>query len=245
MRINFHDPALCSFYEDELVAWLSSYADRFKKNGFVVGVSGGSNSSLVCHLCKKTGLKVRGVHLAGASPVTNLESLNLASLTSLSCYGNVNKNFSAVNTELSYLAETTNSLIAGTVDGTKGGLGRFHKKWGDGVGDLFPIAGIFKSDLETWASHLNLSVSPISHLELDPTSNSHEEDWGFSIEELEWAEEEEEHTSLVKSSGALTESPAWFTYFNTHKQVISKLRARHRRTGHKAIPTYLIPKLKD
>jgi NAD+ synthase len=42
----------------QIVAWLKSYAEKAKVNGFVIGISGGIDSAVTSTLCAQTGLKV-------------------------------------------------------------------------------------------------------------------------------------------------------------------------------------------
>ena len=41
---------------NHIVHWLKTYAEKAKVNGFVVGISGGIDSSVVSTLCAETGL---------------------------------------------------------------------------------------------------------------------------------------------------------------------------------------------
>ena len=47
----------------QIVAWLKSYAEDSKVNGFVIGISGGVDSAVTSTLCAQTGLKVLCVEM--------------------------------------------------------------------------------------------------------------------------------------------------------------------------------------
>ncbi|HSD06991.1 NAD(+) synthase [Flavobacterium sp.] len=47
----------------QIVAWLKSYAEDSKVNGFVIGISGGIDSAVTSTLCAQTGLKVLCVEM--------------------------------------------------------------------------------------------------------------------------------------------------------------------------------------
>jgi NAD+ synthase len=47
----------------QIVAWLKSYAENAKVNGFVVGISGGVDSAVTSTLCAQTGLNVLCVEM--------------------------------------------------------------------------------------------------------------------------------------------------------------------------------------
>jgi len=239
MRINFHDPALRNFYEKQLTSWLKNYATKNKQNGFALGMSGGANSSLAAYLCKKSGLNVEGIHILTEDQ--KLDSFSHIKIHVLPSKQNKEKNIYFLNSELFYLAEKKKLIVVGSIDGTKGGLGRFYHKWGEGAADIFPLLSIFKTDLATWVSYLQLPHPEKPFLELDPKKILHEEVWGFTIEELEWAQEENTRNGIVSNPTPPTESPDWFKYFNPRKQVISKLRARYRKTKHKIIPNLRFP----
>ena len=47
-----------NFVTEHITSWLKSYADKVNIKGFVIGISGGIDSSVTSTLCAKTGLEV-------------------------------------------------------------------------------------------------------------------------------------------------------------------------------------------
>ena len=60
----------CEKVNQTIVAWLKTYAENAKVNGFVVGISGGIDSALTSTLCAQTGLKTLCVEM----PIHQAES---------------------------------------------------------------------------------------------------------------------------------------------------------------------------
>ena len=81
------------------------------------------------------------------------------------------------------LAHKHNGLVAGTGDKSEFMLGYFTKH-GDGAADLFPLAGLYKTEVRKLALHLGIPVS-IAHKPSSPAlwkGQTAEKELGFSYE---------------------------------------------------------------
>ena len=169
----------------KIVSWLKDYADSANKDGFVIGISGGIDSSLTSTLCALTGKEVLAIRM----PIHQFENqddlskkhgnwlLNKFSnvkvmeldLTSVfdsfaSLFQEENKsNLSLANTRsrmrmiaLYQFASTRNALVAGTGNKVEDfGVG-FFTKYGDGGVDISPIADLYKSEVRNISASLGV-----------------------------------------------------------------------------------------
>ena len=165
--------------------WLTAYANKFYKDTFVVGISGGIDSSVVSTLCAETGISTCALVL----PIHQNPKLNSLSIAHgewlKKKYNNVtvttidlsrvydelikcfdfqnNSSLSLANTKsrlrmisLYQVASNMNGLVVGTGNKVEDfGVG-FFTKYGDGGVDLSPIADLYKT--EVWDIARNLGV---------------------------------------------------------------------------------------
>ena len=171
--------------EEHITNWLKSYAQEAKKDGFVVGVSGGIDSAVVSTLCANTELSticmLMPIHQnpdhtkRGKShiewlmrtrsnvwlldlPLTQVyDSFVLALPLGQSDLALANSRARLRMTALYTIATTRNMLVAGTGNKVEDmGVG-FYTKWGDGAVDLSPIGSLTKT--EVWQLGKDLGVS--------------------------------------------------------------------------------------
>lgn len=171
--------------ENHIVNWLSEYIDNNPIDGFVVGVSGGIDSSVVSILCAKTNKPV----LVISMPINNNggESLsdkhinflknNFSNVKSLevdltfvyeTLKGTLNlegsnKNLSLANTQsrlrmatLYAHSNNNNYIVCGTGNKVEDFGLFFYTKGGDGMVDVSPIADLMKSEVYELGRHLGI-----------------------------------------------------------------------------------------
>lgn len=185
----------------EAVAWLRAQLDASHAHGFVLGLSGGVDSAVVCGLCARAaspdrvlcaampshsntddaasaGLvaKTFGVNLVHVdlAPVTDAFEAAMpadALLTRAAAHGEISgraRQLANANikprmrmTTLYYLANLTNSLVAGTGNKSEASIGYFTK-YGDGGVDLLPIVDLYKFEVRAVARELGVPQSVIA-----------------------------------------------------------------------------------
>jgi NAD+ synthase len=169
-----------------IVDWLSSYADKAKSTGFVVGVSGGIDSALTSVLCAETGKKVflvnmpiRQTEAEYGRAQRHIEDL-LKRYKNVSTYEidlselfksfeklmpfNIEENMLAMANSRSRLRMTTlyavaqanGCLVAGTGNKVEDFGVGFFTKYGDGGVDLSPIADLYKTEVFEMARKLGV-----------------------------------------------------------------------------------------
>jgi len=176
--------------EDVITAFIRSKVNEAGASGVVVGVSGGGDSAVATALAVKAlgrssvlavhmpeiesdryatvlaskvadylGLELKIIDIT--KPVsTVLESLGLSYSSSKKIVrGNVKARVRAVL--LYAIANNENLLVLGTSDRSEWLIG-FFTKWGDGAADLYPIVGLYKSQVREFAKYLNLPAEVIS-----------------------------------------------------------------------------------
>ena len=160
------------------VVFIRSYFNKAKKRKAIVGISGGLDSAVTAALCcRALGEKnVIGVLLPSASTpnIDMFDALLLSKKLRISCrtipiegalrlFAPILKsrllhaNFCArMRMAILYsVAQKENGLVVGTGDKSEMMLGYFTK-YGDGGADLFPLGGMYKTQVRTLAEHLGI-----------------------------------------------------------------------------------------
>jgi len=163
---------------DDISNWIKGKVEEAGKEGTVIGLSGGLDSTIAAFLCKKAldEKNVLGIIMPCHSNPKSLEDAKLAAeflkiptqyldLTPvydlfISILPEGNK-ISASNLKarlrmvvLYYFANKFNYLVVGTGNKSECSVGYFTK-YGDGAVDLLPLADIYKTELIKLAEHIN------------------------------------------------------------------------------------------
>lgn len=172
-----------------IVAWLTSYCDKARLSGFIVGISGGIDSAVSSTLCAQTGKEVlllnmpirqtKGEYSRGNEHIENLKSRfpNVRSLeldltitfeslealypkeTNANHLAMANTRARLRMTTLYALGQTHNLLVAGTGNKIEDFGIGFYTKYGDGGVDVSPIADLTKTQVFALAKYLNIVTS--------------------------------------------------------------------------------------
>ncbi|WP_185858015.1 NAD(+) synthase [Blattabacterium cuenoti] len=168
-----------------IVSWLKKYIQKSKSNGFIIGISGGIDSSVASTLVAMTGFptiilempilekenflsikhakfltqKFSNVHYL----VKDLSILFTTFFHTINDIDNLKESLSSVNVKsrirmltLYYYSNVKNHLVVGTGNKIEDfGVG-FFTKYGDGGVDLQPIADLTKSEIRLLAKKLNI-----------------------------------------------------------------------------------------
>jgi len=171
----------CAAVEDQIVNWLKNFGAR----GYVVGISGGVDSSCTSTLCAKTGLPLICVSLPIHQPASHSERANKHMNWLEKTYPNVisftvdltnifetfkkdippeaSSDLAHVNARsrlrmitLYNFANSYGYLVAGTGNKVEDfGIG-FFTKYGDGGVDISPIGDLLKSEVREISKHLGV-----------------------------------------------------------------------------------------
>lgn len=161
----------------KIVAWLQITLKESKTKGFVLGISGGLDSSVCAVLIKKATDNCLGLILPIESPVEDIDDASeAASLINLKTQyvdltpvynhlikflpdnnliakGNVKARLRMVI--LYYYANLHNYLVCGTGNKTEIALGYFTK-YGDGACDILPLGDLYKYEVKELARALRI-----------------------------------------------------------------------------------------
>lgn len=201
--------------------WLKDYLNNNKLDCFVIGISGGIDSSLTSTLCAQTMKRTIVVSMPIHQEPDQLQRARKHAEWLKQKYPNVEffefdltntfdvfkslfqfDNKLALANSRSRLRMTTLYQIAGMYNGIVVGTGNkiedfgigFFTKYGDGGVDISPIADLTKTEVRAMAKELGV-IEDI--LEAQPTDGlwedgrTDEDQIGASYEELEWAMEYE------------------------------------------------------
>jgi NAD+ synthase len=169
-----------------IIDWLSSYSEKSKSNGFVVGISGGIDSALTSILCAETGKKVILINMPIRQTEAEYSRAQNHIINLIGRYQNVSsyeidlselftsfeklmpfsieENMLAMANSRSRLRMTTlyavaqanGCLVAGTGNKVEDFGVGFFTKYGDGGVDLSPIADMYKTEVFEMAGKLGV-----------------------------------------------------------------------------------------
>ena len=211
-----------------IAEWIDDYANDSSMNGFVVGISGGIDSSVVSTLCASTGKPTTVITMPIKQKIEQ-NDLSMAHAKWLTDrYDNVSHqiyNLDAVfdefkklfyientlalansrsrlrMTTLYQVSQTQNALVVGTGNKVEDfGIG-FYTKYGDGGVDISPIADCYKT--EVWDMGRSMGILQ-DIIDAEPTEGlwddgrTDQEQIGMSYEQLEYAMQVNEGMPNVK-----------------------------------------------
>lgn len=177
--------------------WLKNYSDNSNTNGFVIGISGGIDSSVTSTLAAKTTKKTivlnmpihqRNDEYIRANEHINWLKKNFDNVNSLEI--NLSESFEKLKsvlpkntsahrlsmantrsrlrmTTLYAVAQSNNLLVAGTGNKVEDFGVGFFTKYGDGGVDLSPIADLTKTQVYELAKHLGIVDSILNAVPTD------------------------------------------------------------------------------
>lgn len=121
-----------------IVAWLKSYAENAKVNGFVIGISGGVDSAVTSTLCAQTGLKVLCIEM----PIHQAPSHVSRGKEHIEQLKNRFPNVSNVVADLTSVFETFKTEVPSTNDEAKVNLSLANTRARLRMTTLYYFAGI-------------------------------------------------------------------------------------------------------
>lgn len=169
---------------DSIASFIKDYVDRSGASGVVLGLSGGVDSATLAALAVRALGASRVAALVmperESSPEDVADAKDVARLLGLEpivvditegvefvlrsfgdSYG-TSPRLARANAKarvrmvmLYYVANKTNSLVLGSSDRSEWLLGYFTK-WGDGAADIYPLLGLYKSQVRQLGEHLGL-----------------------------------------------------------------------------------------
>ena len=178
--------------ERRIVEWLRGYLERSRRGGFVVGLSGGVDSSVTAVLCRRVTPATLGLllpcgdtqpdALADAQAVASQFDIETATYDLTPVYQSLlcmlgaqddPRNLAVANLKprlrmitLYYEANRLHRLVAGTGNRTELALGYFTK-YGDAGVDILPLGSLLKREVRGLARQLGI---PRRIIEKPPTA---------------------------------------------------------------------------
>ncbi|MDH4210565.1 MAG: NAD+ synthase [candidate division WOR-3 bacterium] len=192
----------------QIVDWLKGQLEESGTQGFVLGLSGGLDSSVCAALVRKTTNNCLGLILPIESDVKDLDDaadvadvLNTKTqyIDLTTVYSNLLKlmpdgdRLALGNLKarlrmivLYYHANLHNYLVCGTGNKTEISLGYFTK-YGDGACDILPIGDLYKGEVRELARELNIPESIIKKIPSAGlwSGQTDEKEIGFTYEEMD------------------------------------------------------------
>ncbi|MFA6489243.1 MAG: NAD+ synthase [Candidatus Micrarchaeia archaeon] len=235
--------------EKKITAFIRGYFKSSKKKTAVIGLSGGLDSAATLALCVRALGRRRVVAVLMPSFSTPAQDMSdakalakklgvktifhgiepaLAAFGALSSGRLSRANLSArIRMAILYsIAQQGNGLVVGTGDKSEFLLGYFTK-YGDGGADLFPIGGLYKTEVRKLASHLGVPARIISK----PSSPAL---WGGQTAESELGFTYEAADVVLAAIGRGETRSAIEKKFG--KKIVRAIISRMEKNRHKLIP---------
>jgi NAD+ synthase len=199
---------------NDIVAWMTNYIDQAHQSSWVVGVSGGVDSSVVVRLCEATEFPTIAVampmYLYGDSAEDSLKKamslcvgrdvdfrireigpiVEAYKKAAVGCSQLMEGNLrSRIRANILYdTAGQSQGLVAGTGNLDEDAIGYFTKG-GDGLVDLCPLSALHKSVVRDIARFLDV---PNDIIDAPPTAGlwdgqTDEDELGMTYDEVAWA----------------------------------------------------------
>jgi NAD+ synthase len=175
---------------EKITNWISSYAKKHDIKVFVVGVSGGIDSSVVSTLCARTGINTVAVSMPikqskvthtlsvahGAWLEENYPNVNHVTIDLTNTFKQFEKALDPFQSQLAFansrsrlrmmclyqVGQSKGGIVVGTGNRVEDfGVG-FFTKYGDGGVDISPIGDCMKSDVWEMGRYLNILPEIIS-----------------------------------------------------------------------------------
>jgi len=210
--------------EEKLVKWLKAKVKDAKKNGIIVGLSGGVDSAVVSVLCRKAGgaknilclilpCQSQKTDITDAKKIAKKFGLKTKIIDLTKIYENLIGILPAANKltqanlkprlrmlTLYYFANKLNYIVAGTGNKSELTIGYFTK-YGDGGVDILPIGDLYKSEVRTLAKYLKVPEEIITK---PPTAGlwtgqTDEGEIGMTYDELEYRLKNKKQTQKLKN----------------------------------------------
>ncbi|AMD81172.1 NAD+ synthetase [Mycoplasmopsis canis PG 14] len=251
----FYDEIVARSYINKIQKFLVSRMKKANANGFIVGISGGIDSSLVYALAKSVAPKntlgiVMPINGMTDSDLKHIEELEnnfedkFRTIDLSETFNSIKKNLQVQNklaisnikprlrmTTLYALAQENNYLVLGTDNADEVFIGYFTK-FGDGGADLLPISKLTKGEVKFIANLLNV---PKSIINKKPSAGlwegqTDEDELGFTYNDLDFYLNNIDNPSKLKK------------YLNS--EVIEKIEFKHKITQHKRDKIYTVKNIK-
>ena len=237
-----------------IVNWLDTYAESAKVKGFIVGISGGIDSTLTSTLCALTGREVLCVNMPihqaksqydlGIAHIvdlqkrfTNVRNIEVDLTETFETFRKAipqetaDHDLSMANTRarlrmttLYALGQQNSLLVAGTGNKVEDFGIGFYTKYGDGGVDLSPIADLHKTEVFALAKHLGV-IEGI--LQAKPTDGL----WGDDR-----SDEDQIGATYPELEWAMEFSGDEKGLSDRQKEVLAIYRRFHKANKHKMVP---------
>ena len=195
---------------EQIVEWLKDQLKQTATKGFVLGMSGGLDSTVCAALLRKATDNCLGLILPIESDVSDLDDasamasrlniktqyidltptynslVRLLSGSNRVALGNVKARLRMVVTY--YYANLNDYLVCGTGNKTEISLGYFTK-YGDGACDILPIGDLYKGEIRELARELNIPEKIIQKIPSAGlwSGQTDEAEIGFTYEQMDKA----------------------------------------------------------
>lgn len=220
------------------------------KNGVIIPVSGGLNSTVAAVLCKQANIPFYAFHIRHDDSILEtckniLNGINIAVFANVEDENNDIGNSNHDSLELfrggvlsaycGAYASYHNYLIIGDLCRSKSNLvRRYTKRHGD-TADIYPFADLYRSEMVQIAKYfLSKDIEFCGASELHSKNITHEDRLHLTFPDIEWADTEHSKNNIL-SVEPLNSAQYWYKYTLGQKEVLSRIQQIEKRTRHKKL----------
>ncbi len=226
--------------------WLSLQATKVSKSGYLVVATGGLDSALTvalaltCSVDKPATVIFMGFKpelekilenwIVKTFPTTRYKIVKpIHPEITFEGLDAIDKVSSFIPAYVDLYARANNSLAVGTITRSEYRIVRFFRSRIDDSFDCYPIADLYKSECKQLAKHIGLPDEIINAKSIT------EDSFGYTFEELEWLDREDQNLSIISSTESPNRSTFWALYNSRNKALAAKVFQLEKSTKDKQI----------
>lgn len=232
---------------DYITAWIRTIAESKKYKSMLCVVTGGNDSVLnAALLLRATSHIPVNLIFMGFKPeneslfenwvknTINPNHYNIIKPTHPTLndpdLANVDIRSSIISTYVDMYSKVHGSITFGAITKSEYSLVKFFKSRIDEIYDYYPIIDLYKSECAQLSSYIDLPRQIIASQSITETS------FGFTYEELEWLDRENDNLSIVSASDLPNMAPHWGLFNDRKKLLLTRVYQIQKENKNKIIP---------
>lgn len=236
---------------EHIADYISGEIKSANKNGVVIPVSGGLNSTVAAVLCKQANIPFFAFHLwydtgvlESCHETLKPDNVDFAVFEQkdnkdIFDYDDCLESFRAgiVGAFCNNYSNKHNYLVLGDLCRTKSNLVRRYIKRFNDSADIYPFADLYNSELLQIAKDIVKYRGDMpwrGTSELHPKNIAHEERLHLTFSDIEWADKENLKNHIFDFH-PVNSTPLWYKYTLIQKEVLSRIQQIEMRTRHKKL----------
>lgn len=232
---------------DYITAWVRTLVESSKKKGLLCVITGGSDSCLNAALSLRStsyipvylifmGFKPENESVFEKWVISNFspEKYKIIKPTHPTlndpALQNIDIRSSMISTYVDMYSKLYDCINMGAITRSEYSLVKFFKSRIDEIFDYYPLIDLYKSECIQLSNFISLPPNIVS------STSTMEMSFGFTYEELEWLDRENENLSIVSASNFPNMAPHWGLFDTRKKLLLTRVYQMQKDNKNKTIP---------